>query len=231
VLGDLLGDTRHFYRSPCKHVFVASEKVDELAFLFGALVGPDLDDLGRVLIINLDDFGILGNVEGSGHGGDGRVGRRGRCIGSQLLQLGGSDRGHGQLDVALFAVQCSLGLGLYGVDISRPWYLQLEVGVVGDGHELDITLPPQDDVVRSGTVDHLEGEHLGAVVVHVSKSGRQTDLLKGDGLLAWDHSIEWVQAGFGHVLAQPQPLEGVEVHEVEVAASIHEGLSEPGHSD
>jgi hypothetical protein len=35
VLSDLLGYTRHFYRTPCKYVLVASEEVEELTFLFG----------------------------------------------------------------------------------------------------------------------------------------------------------------------------------------------------
>jgi hypothetical protein len=36
VLGDLLGDTWHVRRSPRKNIFVASEEVDELIFLFRA---------------------------------------------------------------------------------------------------------------------------------------------------------------------------------------------------
>jgi hypothetical protein len=35
VLGDLLGDTRHFRRAQRKYVLVASEEVDEITFLFG----------------------------------------------------------------------------------------------------------------------------------------------------------------------------------------------------
>jgi hypothetical protein len=33
------------------------------------------------------------------------------------------------------------------------------------------------------------------------------------------------------VTGKPQPLKGVEVHEVEAAAPIHEGLNELGHPD
>jgi hypothetical protein len=77
VLNDLSGDARHFCRSPRIHIFVASEEVDELAFLFGAQAGLDLDGLGQVLSIDLDGFGVLDNLESAGHGGHGRVGRRG----------------------------------------------------------------------------------------------------------------------------------------------------------
>jgi hypothetical protein len=40
VGSDFLGDTHHFYRSPCKNVLVALKEVDEITFLFGAEVGP-----------------------------------------------------------------------------------------------------------------------------------------------------------------------------------------------
>jgi hypothetical protein len=35
VLDDLLGDAQYFCRTPCKYVLLASEEVDDLAFLFG----------------------------------------------------------------------------------------------------------------------------------------------------------------------------------------------------
>jgi hypothetical protein len=35
VLGNLPGDTRYFYQTLRKYVFVASEEVNEFAFLFG----------------------------------------------------------------------------------------------------------------------------------------------------------------------------------------------------
>jgi hypothetical protein len=48
---------------------VAPEEVDELAFLFGPQAGPDWDSLGWVLRIDLDGLGVLGSLEGAGHGG------------------------------------------------------------------------------------------------------------------------------------------------------------------
>jgi hypothetical protein len=58
-------------------------------------------------------------------------------------------------------------------------------------------------VVRPEEVDHLEGEHFGAVVACIPKGDRQTNLPEGDGLLARDHSIERVQASFELVPGQP----------------------------
>jgi hypothetical protein len=60
-------------------------------------------------------------------------------------------------------------LGLHCDDLGGPGYLELDVGVAGDGHELDVTWLSQDDVVRFKEVDHLKREHLGVVVVCVSK--------------------------------------------------------------
>jgi hypothetical protein len=48
----------------------------------------------------------------------------------------------------------------------------------------------QDEVVRPKEVNHLKREHLGAVVAHVFERNQQSDPPKGDGLLAWNHSVE-----------------------------------------
>jgi hypothetical protein len=58
VLDDLLGDAQHFCQSPRKNVFVASEEVNNLVFLFGPQTSPDLDGLGRVLGIDPDGLGV-----------------------------------------------------------------------------------------------------------------------------------------------------------------------------
>jgi hypothetical protein len=110
-------------------------------------------------------------------------------------------------------------------------YHEFEEGIAGDGHELDITQLPQDDVVRLGEVDYLKCERLGAVVSRVSEGDQQGDPPERDGLFAWDHSIERVWAALELVTGKPQPLKGVEVHEVAAIAPIHEGLSEPGSLD
>jgi hypothetical protein len=53
----------------------------------------------------------------------------------------------------------------------------------------------------------------------------------GDGLFSRDHSVERVRAAFELVASKPQPLKGIEVHEVEATAPIHEGLGESGCAD
>jgi hypothetical protein len=128
----------------------------------------------------------------------------------------------------LLTVQRSLCLGFHSDDPSGPEYLKFEVGVTEDGLELDITRLPQDGMVRPGEVDYLRHEHLGVVVAHIPKGDRQGDPSEGDILLARNHSVKWVCASLELVLGEHQPLKGVEVHEVEAVAPIHEGLSESG---
>jgi hypothetical protein len=86
-------------------------------------------------------------------------------------------------------------------------------------------------MIRPGEIDHLKCECFGTVVAHVSKGDRQGDPHKGDGLLTQDHSVEWVWAALELISGKSQSVEGVEVHEVEAAAPIHEGFGEPGHPD
>jgi hypothetical protein len=86
-------------------------------------------------------------------------------------------------------------------------------------------------VVRPKEVDYLKRECLNALVAHVSEGDRKGDLPEGDRLFAEDHSLERVWATLELVTGMPQPLKGVEVHEVEAVAPIHEGLSDPGRPD
>jgi hypothetical protein len=86
-------------------------------------------------------------------------------------------------------------------------------------------------VLRLGEVDHLKCERLDAVVACVFERDRQSDPPEGDGLLAQDHSVEWMWATLELVRSKPQPLEGVMVPEVQATAPIHEGFGEPGHPD
>ena len=43
-------------------------------------------------------------------------------------------------------------------------HLQLEVCVVGDGHELRVAWSSQDGVESSGEPNHIEGEGLGPII-------------------------------------------------------------------
>jgi hypothetical protein len=83
-------------------------------------------------------------------------------------------------------------------------------------------------MVRAEEVNYLERKHFGVVVACIPKGDRQGDPSKGDGLLTQDHSVKPVWADLNLVLGKPQSLKGIEVHDIEVAARIHEGLGELG---
>jgi hypothetical protein len=83
-------------------------------------------------------------------------------------------------------------------------------------------------VVRPEEVNYFKRECFSAVVARVFEGDRQGDSFVGDRLLAQNHSVKWVHATLELVLGEPQSLEGAEVHEVDAAVPIHEGLSEPG---
>jgi hypothetical protein len=63
MFNDFSGDTRNFYRAPCKHVSVALEEVDELAFLFRIQAGPVLHSFSWVPDVDLQGLGVLVRLE------------------------------------------------------------------------------------------------------------------------------------------------------------------------
>jgi hypothetical protein len=82
-------------RARWPHYGHALEEVDELAFLFGAQDGPNLDGLGRVLDIDLHDLDIFDGLEGAVCGKNGQTNRSERCSKAQLLYLHDGDCGGG----------------------------------------------------------------------------------------------------------------------------------------
>ena len=77
------------------------------------------------------------------------------------------------LDLALVG---PLEGGADGDDPMGTRHLQLEVCVVGDGHELRIAWSSQDGVESSGEPNHLKGEGLDPVVGLIPESDGQIDL-------------------------------------------------------
>ena len=61
-------------------------------------------------------------------------------------------------------------------DAVWSWHLQLEVGVVGDHHELGVAWPPYDGMLGPWKVHHLKDEDLRVEVGSVAKRDGQVDL-------------------------------------------------------
>ena len=64
MLGDLPWYAQHVRRFPCEDIAIGAWKVDELAFLFGQELGPDLHRLGWVGGVDTHCPGFLERAEG-----------------------------------------------------------------------------------------------------------------------------------------------------------------------
>jgi hypothetical protein len=87
VLDDFPGDARHFYRAPCEHILVASEEVDDLAFLFEVQTGPNLHGFCRVPRVDLHGLGILVRLESARCWGRGWAERLGEHLEAKIPEF------------------------------------------------------------------------------------------------------------------------------------------------
>ena len=69
-------------------------------------------------------------------------------------------------------------------------HLQLQIGVVGDDHELHVAWTSQDGVVGSVEPDHLEGKSLHPIIGRIPKGDGQINLPKWHGLLSRYDAVE-----------------------------------------
>src|SRR6185369_14029169 len=231
VLGDLPRYARHVRGAPRKDICVGAEEIDEHHFLFVVEGGADLqrlvvgvarveghllDTLGGFEAPGMSVRGIQGLARHFVEGGcEGLVFRLSFCVLNAL-------------DVALVSV---LERRADGDDTLRSWHLELEVGVVGDGHELGVARTTKDVMVGSSKPHHLKSEYLLAEVSCRAEADRQIDLAEGLDLLPWRDAVEWRLAGAQLVQSDPHELQGGGVHDVEAAASVHEHLGEASVAD
>ena len=68
MLGDLLWYPRHVRRLPCEDIVIVAQEVDELAFLLGWELSPNLHRLGWVGGVNTHRLGFLEQAEGHREG-------------------------------------------------------------------------------------------------------------------------------------------------------------------
>ena len=110
-------------------------------------------------------------------------------------------------------------------------FRSLEVGVVGDGHELGVARTTKDGMVGSSKPHHLKGEYLLAEVGCSAEPYRQIDLAEGLDSLPRRNAMEWRLAGAKLVQSDPHELQGMGIHDIEAAASVHEHLEEASVAD
>jgi hypothetical protein len=121
--------------------------------------------------------------------------------------------------------------GADGDDPIGARHLELEVGVVGDGHELGIAWSPQHCVVGSSEPDHLEREGFLPEVGGSPKADGQIELSKGLDALPGNDPVKGRRTGPDGGQIDLQEPEGVGIDDVEAAASVHEDLGKPDVAD
>jgi hypothetical protein len=230
VLGDIPWYARHVRGTPRKNLDVRTEKVDEHCFLFGVELGADPDLLAGVVAgVERDGLNRLSWFEVAG------VALRIWHLLGEALQVGDEGLGLGEGLSVLHALHVAfVRVSVRGSDGDDPVgarHLELEVGVVGDDHELGVARSPQHRVVGSSKPDHLEREGFSAEVGGNSEADRQIELSKGLDALPGNDPVKGRHTGPDRGQINFQEPEGLGVDDVEAAASVHEDLGEPGVAD
>ena len=94
-------------------------------------------------------------------------------------------------DAVLITVVGLLEDALDGDDPLWARHLELQVGVVGDDHELGEARLTKEGMVDAKEVNHLEGEWLLVEVVRLAEGDTEPDVLKGYHFLPRHDPIEW----------------------------------------
>jgi hypothetical protein len=178
VLGDIPRYARHVQGTPRKNLGICAEKVDEHCFLFGVELEADPDLLGGVVAgVERDGLNRLCWFEVAG------VALRIWHLLGKALQVGDEGLRFGEDLSVLHALHVAfIRVSIRGSDGDDPVgarHLELEVGVVGDDHELGVAWSPQHCVVGSLKPDHLERESFLSEVGGSPEADRQIELSKG----------------------------------------------------
>ena len=196
------------------------EEADELTFLFGGKHGANAHHFA------LGAAGVYEDLLGALYrfnrpGGPLGVG----CFFDDLLPngrrlLGGDDcRGiFVALNLTLIGM---LEGGADGDDPAQSRHLQLQIGVVGDGHELHVAWTSQDGMVGSVEPDRLEGKGLCPIIGQIPKGDGQIDLPKWHDLLSRHDAVERCSRWSDAQLVDAYGVEHFGEHDVEAAAFIH----------
>jgi hypothetical protein len=225
VLGDIPRYARHVRGTPRKNLGVRTEKDDEHRFLFGVELGADPDLLGGVVAgVERDGLNRLCWLKVAG------VALRIWHLLGEALQVGDEGLGLGEgLSVLHTLYVAFVRVSVCGSDGDDPVgarHLELEVDVVGDGHELGVARSPQHRVVGSSESDHLEREGFLSEVGVSPKANGQIELSKGLDALLGDDPVKGRRTGPDHGQTDLQKPDGLGVDDVEAAASVYEDLGD-----
>jgi hypothetical protein len=110
--------------------------------------------------------------------------------------------------------------GSDGDDPVGARHLEIEVGVVWDGHELGVAWPSQHHMVGSSEPDHLEREGFLSEVRGSPEADRQIELSKGLDTLPENDPVKGRRTGPDHGQIDLQQPEGLGVDDVEATARL-----------
>jgi hypothetical protein len=194
VLGDIPRYARHVQETPCKNLGVCAEKVDEHCFLFGVELGADPDLLGGIVAgVGRDELNRFCWLEVAG------VALRIWHLLGEALQVGDEGLGFSEGLSVLRALHAAfVRVSVRGSDGDDPVgarHLELEVGVVGDDHELGVAWSPQHCMVGSSEPDHLEREGFLSEVGGSPEADGQIELPKGLDTLPGDDPVKGRRTG------------------------------------
>jgi hypothetical protein len=117
----------------------------------------------------------------------------------EALQVGDEGLGLGEGLSVLHALHVAfVRVSVRGSDGDDPigaWHLELEVRVVGDGHELGVARSPQHRVVGPSEPDHLEHEGFPTEVGGSPEADGQIKLPKGVDALSGDDPVKGRRTG------------------------------------
>jgi hypothetical protein len=94
--------------------------------------------------------------------------------------------------------------GSDGDDSVGAWHLELEVRVVGDGHELGVARPSQHRVVGPSEPNYLESEGFLSEVGGSSEADGQIELSKGQDAISGDDPVKGRRTGLDRGQIDPQ---------------------------
>jgi hypothetical protein len=205
VLGDIPRYAWHVRGTPRKNFGVCAEKVDEHCFLFGVELGADPDFLaGIVAGVERDGLNRLGWFKVAGvplH-----VGR----LFGEVIQVGDEgfelSEGFGVLHAFHVALVSMVVCGSDSDGSLGAWHLELEVRVVGDGHELGVARSFQYRMIGPSEPDYLESEGFLSEVGGSSEADVQIKLPKGQDTLVGDNPVKGCCTGPDHGSINPQEL-------------------------
>jgi hypothetical protein len=194
VLGDIPWYARHVRGAPRKNLGIRTEKVDEHCFLFGVELGADPDLLRSVVAgVERDRLNRLSWLKVAG------VALRIWRLLGEALQVGDEGLGFGEGLGVLHALHVAfVRVSVCGADGDDPVgarHLELELGVIGDDHELGVAWSPQYCVVGSSEPDHLEREGFLSEVGGSPKADGQIELPEGLDAFPGDDPVKGRRVG------------------------------------